>query len=279
MTNSPLRAAAVVALTVSVSALVTAAPATADDTATVYLVQGVAGTTASMSVDGKVVQQSAAAKTIVGPLRLSAGVHTVAVDAPGTAQDVTSSITVKAGDNVDAVVHRQADPNAKPEITTYVNDLSAIPAGTSRLTVAHTAAVGPADIRVKQKVLFANIANGEELTLTVPAGTYPIEIVPTATTGPVVLGPVDLPVKKGTLTRVFAIGVAATGSMDAVVQELPLATRGSGSAPATVDAGNGGQAQRLITTDDPTRAPWFAAAIAFVALLTGRRWVVLRSRR
>ena len=59
-------------------------------------------------------------------------------------------------------------------------------------------------------------------------------------------GPVTLPVKATSLTRVFAIGVAATGSMDAVVQVLPLTARGSGIPPAAVDAGDGGQAQALI---------------------------------
>jgi hypothetical protein len=90
------------------------------------------------------------------------------------------------------------------------------------------------------------VANGEELTLTVPSGTYPVDIVPTAATAPVVLGPVDLPVAASALTRVFAIGVAATGSMDAVVQVLPVASRGSGSTVSKVDAGDGGQAQALI---------------------------------
>ncbi len=135
---------------------------------------------------------------------------------------------------------------SRPVFTAYTNDLSAVTAGSSRLTVAHTAAVGPADIRVKGKVLFANVANGEQLTLTVPAGTYPVDIVPTAASGPVVFGPVDLVVGKASLTRVFAIGVAATGSMDAVVQVLPVATRGGGEVPSRVDAGDGGQAQSLI---------------------------------
>ena len=48
------------------------------------------------------------------------------------------------------------------------------------------------------------------------------------------------------LTRVFAIGVAANSSMDAVVQVLPLAVRGAGTAPNSVNAGDGGQAAGLI---------------------------------
>lgn len=105
--------------------------------------------------------------------------------------------------------------------TAFPNDLSPVAADSGRVTVAHTAAGGPADIRVNGQVLFANVANGESLTLTVPAGSYTVDIVPTAATAPAVFGPVTLPVKAASLTRVFAIRVAATGSMDAVVQVLP----------------------------------------------------------
>ena len=221
------------------------APA-ATGSATVYLIQGVDATTMALTVDGRTVAASAAAKQVVGPLKLSPGQHTLAAKPAAGGASVTATLRVAAGASVDAILHRQADVTKPPEFTAYTNDLSAVTAGSSRLTVAHTAAVGPADIRVKGKVLFANVANGEQLTLTVPAGTYPVDIVPTATTGPVVFGPVDLVVGKASLTRVFAIGVAATGSMDAVVQVLPVATRGSGEVPSRVDAGDGGQAQALI---------------------------------
>ena len=92
----------------------------------------------------------------------------------------------------------------------------------------------------------------------------------------------NLPVAKTTLTRVFAIGVAATNSMDAVVQVLPIATRGSGSDVSRVDAGNGGQAQALIAAhrpgaaDPPARTPstavlatWAALALAALGLGAG----------
>ena len=245
------------------------AAASVADQATVYLIQGVDATTMALSVDGKQVAAKAAAKTIVGPLRLSPGSHTVTGTPEGGGAAVNATIQAKAGSSTDAVLHRSVDPTKPPVFTTYPNDLTPVTAGSGRLTVAHPAAVGPADIRVKGKVLFSNIANGEELTLTVPAGTYPVDIVPTAATSPVVLGPVDLPVAKAALTRVFAIGVAATGSMDAVVQVLPVATRGSGSSVSRVEAGDGGQAQELIaahrgsTPQLPlTVAVWLALAAA-----------------
>jgi Domain of unknown function (DUF4397) len=254
-----------------------AAPATG----TFYVVQGVADTPMTITVDGKAVATAAAAKTIVGPLTMTAGNHTVTAESPSGTGSVSASVSVTGGGNLDAVVHRQVDPSKPPVITTFPNDLSAVTAGSGRLVVAHTAAVGPADVRVDQKVLFANIANGEALTVTVPAATYTVDIVPTATTGPVVFGPAPVPVAATALTRVFAIGVAANSSMDAVVQVLPLSTRGAGTTPSTVNAGDGGQAADLVAASRgaTTGAPqWWGLVLTAAVALTGAG-VLLASRR
>ena len=246
------------------------------DHGTLFVIQGVDATTMTLSLDGKVLRPDAPAKTVIGPVSVSAGRHTVTAAPAGDGTPVEATVTVKKGVSTDLVLHRQADATLPPVLTAYVNDLSPVTAGSGRLTVAHTAAVGPADIRVKGEVLFSNVANGEQLSLTVPRGSYPVDIVPTASDGPVVFGPVDLPVAAASLTRVFAIGVAATGSMDAVVQVLPIATRGSGADVSRVDAGTGGQAQALIAAHRaPTPnsggqpGPWLvpALAVGLLALL------------
>ena len=228
------------------TAVSTGAPAVAAATASLYVVQGVDGTTMALSVDGRRVAAAAEAKAIVGPLRLEAGRHVVTATPVGGGGAVQATVSLSAGSSTDVVLHRQADATRPPRFTTYTNDLSSVTPGSSRLTVAHTAAVGPADIRVRGEVLFSNVANGEQLSLTVPAGTYPVDIVPTAADGPVVFGPADVRLERSTLTRVFAIGVAATDSMAAVVQVLPVRARGSDVDPTRVDAGDGGQAQGLI---------------------------------
>ena len=270
-----------VALATSMVALdAHAAPATG----TVYLVQGVADSPMTITVDGKSVATGAPAKTIVGPLTLSAGNHTITAESPAGTATVTASMSLTAGANVDAVIHRQVDPSKAPVITMFPNDLSPVTAGSGRLVVAHVAAVGPADVRVDQQVLFANIANGEALTVTVPAGTYKVDIVPTATSAPVVFGPADVPVAATKLTRVFAIGVAATKSMDAVVQVLPLSARGSGATPSTVNAGDGGQAADLVAaahgaSDGSGLVALGVVGVAAVLLMGGRRAASRRASR
>jgi hypothetical protein len=91
---------------------------------------------------------------------------------------------------------------------------------------------------------------------------------------------VDLPVKAGALTRVFAIGQPTNGSMDAIVQVLPLRQTGS-KAPSQVNAGSAGMVAvpAVPTAKDSTGsfAGLAGAAAGIVALagllkfLAGRR--------
>jgi hypothetical protein len=245
MTSVPFRAmlATTAVTAVVLSPLLTAAPAagspraaTAARTASVYVVQGVAGASVAVSVDGSSVSQAMAAKAVSSPVRLGYGMHTAVFRADDWT--VRTKFRVDA-QSVDLVLHWQADKGAKPEAELFVNDLRPVATHHGRLSVAHTAVVPPADVRVDKKVVFANIANGEFVTSNVPAGNYSVDIVPTGQDGKPLFGPVDLPVAAGLLTRVFAIGEPRHGGMQAVVQTLPVSRTGS-SAPDQVNAGSAG---------------------------------------
>jgi hypothetical protein len=205
-------------------------------TGKVFVIQGVPGASVDVSIDGKTIDTGAEAKAILGPMSLTDGKHTVTF--ASNQWTVTSSFQVHAR-STDIVLHWPAEIGPKPETTVFKNDIAPVSTGKGRLTVAHTAVVPPADVRVDQKVLFSNIANGEFITAQVPAGTYSVDIVPTGQDTDPLLGPVDLPVKGGVLTRVFAIGQPTNGSMDAIVQVLPLRQTGS-KAPHQVNAGSAG---------------------------------------
>ncbi|MEO5854258.1 MAG: DUF4397 domain-containing protein [Nocardioides sp.] len=219
------------------------APSAAASPAAVYLIQGVEGATWSLTVDDEEVAADASDKEIVGPLELMPGTHTVTASGAG-GLEITADLSVEAGVSMDVVLHRPVDPTADPMFTSFTNDLSPVKAGSGRLSVAHTAVAPPADIRVDGEVLLADVASAEEITTTVPAGVYLVDVVPAATDGPTVLGPVDLPVAGGKLTRVFAIGVASERTMDAVVQVLRVPVLDA-TTPRDVPAGDGGQGERL----------------------------------
>jgi hypothetical protein len=157
---------------------------------------------------------------------------------------VQREVTVGSGASVDAVIHLPVSPTGAPVLTTYVNKLSAIPRDKAALRVAHDAAVGPADIRVKGKVAFANIANGESLEAVVPAATYKVDIVPAGASSPVVLGPLDLAPRAGYLTRVFAVGNPNAKTMNVALGTIKLPGSGSGT-PELVNTGTGGQVAGL----------------------------------
>lgn len=234
----------------------------------VFLVQGVVGTTWDFRVDGEVVGEAVRAKEILGGLDLEPGRHAVAATATdGTAVEAT--VDLRPGQSLDVVLHLPVDARRSAVLTSFVNDQAPVPDGSTRLSIAHTAAVGPADIEIDNRVLFSDVASGEELTVVVPADTYRVAVVPTTMDGPPVLGPVDLPVPAGKSVRVFAVGVAEQGTMDAIVHTMPVPVKGSDQAPQGVPGGTGGQHDSASLTWSPVLTWGGLVALAAALLLLG----------
>ena len=232
------------ALTIPVSA--------AADSATIYLVQGLPGKTVSFTIDGKTVLTNQKSGAISQPLKVASGKRRITVTAGG-ATVVDQMVTVGPDWIADVVVHLPSDPNGKPVMTTYKDDLSWVSGGKASLTVAHTAAVPAADIRVNGKVLFSNIANGQSLHVVVPVATYSVAIVPTGKSKPVYFGPVDLTVQGGKLNAVYAIGNPGSKTMNVVVHVLNVSqsSQHASAKPHRVNTGSGGQAIGAHLTELP----------------------------
>lgn len=218
----------------------TVGPSFAADDAKIYIVQGLPGKSLDISVDGKSVAKDVKTAAVAGPFAVKSGKRKVTFSDGGDVV-LERMFSVKAKSSWDAVIHLPASSDAKPVVTVFRNDLSAVPKGKAALTVAHTAKVPPADIRVNGKVLFENVGNGESLNLTVPVATYKVAIVPAGESKPVILGPLSLTVKGGALNRVYAVGDPEKKTMNVAVHVI--ATGSSGSAqPKKVNTGTGGQA-------------------------------------
>ncbi|TDD55437.1 DUF4397 domain-containing protein [Kribbella antibiotica] len=213
------------------------APAEAAAGGNLYIVQGLPGQSLDISVDGRAVATKVPAAKLLGPIGVSAGQRTITAKKDGKVV-IERQVTVGSGGSLDVVIHQPASPGGAPVITSYNNKLTAVPADKAAVRVAHTAAVGPADIRVNGQVLFANVANGESLDVVVPAATYSVEIVPAGAKSPVVLGPLALPVKAGYLTRVFAVGAPSAKTMTVAVGTIKLRPSGTPK-PKVVDTGAG----------------------------------------
>jgi len=244
-------------------------------TGQVYVVHAILGTPVDVDVDGRRFADAARPKSVLGPLTLTAGRHVVVLRS-GTRTVTTASFLVPAGRSIDLVAARAADTAQSPRVVVFRNDLDPVGRGKTRLVVAHAAVAPPADVRLDGSVLFRDVASGESLTLLVPAKSYTVDAVPVAGGG-AVLDPVELSLKAGTLTRVFAVGDPSAGTADAVVQVLKVDVVGSG-VPKRVPTGDGGQAADEVV-GAPAVPPWVAVAAGFLLLAVARRLVPSLLRR
>ena len=186
----PARWAKLVLIVAGAFALVGGAVNTshAADDAQIFIVQGLPGRNLDVAVDGKSVAEGLKSAEVGGPYKVNAGSRKVTFSENGDVV-LERSFSVTAKSSWDVVIHLPAASATDPAITVFRNDVSPVPRDKANLVVAHMAKVPPADIRVNDKVLFENIANGESLKLTVPVATYEVAIVPTGETKPVILGP------------------------------------------------------------------------------------------
>lgn len=256
-------AAAPLAVGLASAALVAAAalPATAaTGTASLSVLHGVPDLTVDVWVDGTRTLDDFTPGSLAGPLDLPAGTHTVAITAADAADASSPAIgpvdlALDAGASYTAVAH--LDAAGSPTATLFPNDTSAVPAGQGRLTVRHVAAAPAVDVLAAGSPVITNLANPDEQTLTVPAGTVPVAVAATGTTEPV-LGPTDLDVAEGVSTIVYAWGSLEGGTLQLAVQTID----GMHSAPGGVPSGELG-----LAADGPSPAVLWLGGVALVAAL------------
>ncbi|MEZ5096988.1 MAG: DUF4397 domain-containing protein [Nocardioides sp.] len=148
-------------------------------------------------------------------------------------------VTVPAGANITVVAH--LDEGGTPALTPFVNDTSPIAAGEARLTVRHTAAAPAVDVRANGEVAFADLANPDEATADLPAGTISADVV-LAGTDTVAIGPADLS-RRGRLHHRVRLGQRG-GRQPGTRRADHL---GHAPSPSGVPGGTGGQAAQAGT--------------------------------
>jgi hypothetical protein len=222
------------------AAAMTISPSYAANDTEIYIVQGLPGKQVDVALDGKSIAEDVKTATVAGPFKVNAGSRMVTFSDDGSVL-VENTFSIKDGSTVDVVAHLPASSSGDPVVTVFEHEPVEVPKGKACLLVAHTAAVPPADIRVNDQVLFANVANGESLQLMVPVATYKVSIVPTGETEPVFIGPVSLTVKGEAVNRVYAVGDPEKKTMNVVVHVIDAPATGSDE-PSEVNTGTGGQA-------------------------------------
>jgi hypothetical protein len=253
MQTSLLRfAAAALLLSVAQIGLASAPPGLQDRAAgsvsgkvfgTVTLVQAVPGRAVDVRVDGRELHRVARGGDVIGPVRLPAGRHVFAFVGSGGGV-VRSTVRLRPGSSVDVVLHRPAAVRGASLVTSFPTPTRPLRPGWARIRVAATATLAPADVRVDERVVFANIANGESVTVDVTPGRHVVALVPTGQQAPTVLGPLRFDVAAGTMTMVYAAGGPPTGAPRTIVHTMALGNDGQ-AAPGSVHAGTVGLARDL----------------------------------
>lgn len=213
-------------------------PAAAAETSDVSILHAVPGLNVDVYANGDKILSNFKPGTLTDPLTLPVGSYDLAVfktgdPASGTPAIKADDVEVPGGANLTVVAH--LDAGGTPGLTPFVNDISRIAPGKTRLTVQHTAAAPAVDVRAGGTAVFKGLTNPKTAKADLPAGTVTADVV-LGGTDTVAIGPADLDLKEGTSTIVYAWGSAEDKNLDLAVQTI----KGLHSAPGGVPSGTGG---------------------------------------
>lgn len=185
----------------------------------VYIVHGIPGVAVDVYAGGtapanKVLTDFQYGR-VAGPLAIPAGDLPVIVVATGddptvpANQVINQTLTVPSGANVSVAADLVG---GTPVLTPFVNDVSAVPEGSSRVTVRHAADAPAVNVLVNGQVAIPNLAAGAQASAVLPAGTYDVQVQLTDGTPLPALSPgsVTIPAAKNVI--VYATGSASNDS-------------------------------------------------------------------
>ena len=166
-----------------------AAHAQDDSPGLIRVVHGIRGLVADIYLDGTLVLPTFQPERSTDPLAIPAGDHLIEIRAAGAAVTeaalLTQTVTVPAGFQGSLVAH--LDQTGAPTLSVYADDLTPVPAGTSRLVVRHAAAAEDVNVLLNAEPALTDVAPAKEASEVVPSGAY--EIAVTALAGGAPLAP------------------------------------------------------------------------------------------
>lgn len=241
-------------------------------TADLSVLHGIPDTPVDVWVNGELTLDDFQPGDLAGPLDLPAGDYVVAITAPDAADDSAPvlgpiTLTLAANTSYTAVAH--LTDAGTPTVTAFVNDITPTAAGEGRLTVRHVAAAPAVDVLAGGTAVISGLANPDEATLDLPAGTVSAAVAAAGTTDPV-LGPADVAVQDGVLTIVYAWGSLEDENLALAVQTIT----GLHSAPDGVPSGTGGQAAQQ---DAAAQLMWMGG-LGIAALIAASALFMVRAR-
>jgi hypothetical protein len=242
--------------------------------AVVTVLHALPGFTADVYVNGDLTLSGFEPETATDPLELPAGEYTIEIRDVGAAEDsepaLAGTVELKGGQNVSIIAG--LTKAGDPALNVFANDLSQVPAGSSRLIVRNVADAPSFGVRLDGDLVFKRAPNSKEVSKQVKAGVYSFT---TTLSGDSKIPAQDLVLEEGTAGIVYTVGSAKDGTLDLMFQTV----KGLQNAPGSVLTGDGGMAA-------PGGFPGWAAAammlgalgvIGSAAMLVRRRIAPVRS--
>jgi hypothetical protein len=220
----------------------------------VTVLHGLPGFTADVYVNGKLTLDGFKPLASAGPLQLPPGRYDIAIREVGAPAEskpaLEGTVELKAGTNVSIVAH--PDNQGSPSLSVFVNDLTPVKAGRSRLVVRQVAAAPDLDVSVDGQRRFTGLKLGASETATLAAGRHSILVTEAQQTNGLI-GPKRVNLKEGTARILYVTGSAQENTLDLMSQTLAGLQSG-----ASVLSGDGGLAA-------PHGIPLWAAALMALA--------------
>ncbi len=202
---------------------------TAGNNGTVTVIHGVPGLVVDVYVNGTKTLPAFEPYTVTDPLELPEGNYDIVIvpqDGDPASPAISGSAFLPAGANVTIIAH--LDAAGSPTLGVFVNDVSQIMPGKTRLAVRHAAAAPVVDVALYRGngtgnyiATVPDLANAGEAAVDVRPGRYSATIAPAGDLTPV-FGPASLVLKPKVLNIVYAVGSLSDGSFRLLIQSIDL---------------------------------------------------------
>ena len=251
-------------------AMAPAAHAQAQPEGLIRVVHGLRGLVADIYLDGTLVLPTFRPERSTDPLAIPAGDHLIEIRAAGAAITeaalLTQTVTVPAGFQGSLIAH--LGQTGAPTLSVFPDDLTPVPAGTSRLVVRHAAAAEDVNVLLNAEPALTDLAPAKEASAVVKSGTYAIAVTALAGGDPLA-PPEKVEYRDGTANFMYLIGSEADHTLGwAAVQIGNLAT-----APTRIQTGDGS------TEQSPANNRGTVVLLVALAVVAGSVVYRLRSRR
>ena len=140
----------------------------------IRVVHGIRGLVADIYLDGTLVLPTFQPERSTDPLAIPAGDHLIEIRAAGAAITeaalLTQTVTVPAGFQGSLVAH--LDQNGAPALSVFADDLTPVPAGTSRVVVRHVAAAEDVNVLLNDETALPDLAPAKEASAVITSASW-----------------------------------------------------------------------------------------------------------